>query len=121
MNSVFKYLLIKLSSDLTYTHSRSILGITTLALITLGPRIALTTNEVTIDLQGLEKDTLVYLYNCFRYSNSYLEFMDCVGQLVNHVGQLADLLVFLGELSVKMVLHLSIGSLGEDKLVYFLH
>ena len=72
-------------------------------------------------LQGLEKDTLVYLYNCFRYSNSYLEFIDCVGQLVNHVGQLTDLLVFLGELSFKMVLHLSIGCLGEDKLVYFLH
>ena len=65
-------------------------------------------------LQGLEKDTLVYLYDCFRYSNSYLEFIDCVGQLI-------DLFVFLGELSFKMVPHLSIGSLGEDKLVYFLH
>ena len=72
-------------------------------------------------LQGLEKDTLVYLYDCFRYSNSYLEFIDCVGQLVDYVGQLTDLLVFLGVFSFKMVLHLCIGCLGEDKLVYFLH
>ena len=43
-------------------------------------------------LQGLEKDTLVYLYNCFRYSNSYLEFIDFVGQLIY-------LLIFLGKLS----------------------
>ena len=41
---------IALLSDLTYTHSRSILGITTLALITLGPRKAFATNAVAIDV-----------------------------------------------------------------------
>ena len=47
---MFKYFFVKLSSDLTYTHSRSILGITTLALITLGPRKAFATNAVAIDV-----------------------------------------------------------------------